>query len=80
MQGTPTDEAVAAMAAGGIVIRGRTTRPCAVRRLQQDEAQRAVPPPPPPLGGTRAPKGETSWLEVRRRALFRRDSARFGEI
>ena len=54
----------AAMAAGGLNIRGRLTRPCAVRRIDAASAATAAGAPPDPrLAGARA-GGPVTWLEV----------------
>ncbi len=42
--GRPTDEALDRMAGGGLLIRGRATSPCEVRRLPWAETQARLPP------------------------------------
>ena len=67
VSGQPSEAKIASMAAGGMNIRGRTTRPCEVRRLDWDEAQAALPATPAALlgSGKRAwDAGNTTWLEV----------------
>ena len=63
VSGQPTDEAIAGMAAGGLNIRGRVTRPCQVRRLDWDAASASIPGlPPPPAQSCFA--HNSTWLEV----------------
>lgn len=63
--GRPTDEALGEMAAGGLQIRGRTTRACqVVRRLDWGATQAALPPPPPQIARRGLTAESSSWLEV----------------
>ena len=60
--GHPTSEALAAMAGGGLDIRGRLTGPASVRLLPWAETQALLPLPHPQAIMLDA--GNSSWLEV----------------
>jgi len=62
--GRPTDESLAAMAAGGLNIRGRLTHPCAVRRIDAASAATAAGAPPDPRLACARAGGPATWLEV----------------
>lgn len=62
--GQPTDEAIEAMAAGGMRIRGRTTRPCEVRRLDWERTQALLPLAAAQIARAAHTAGSSAWLEV----------------
>lgn len=64
VRGQPSDVAIATMAAGGLAIRGRVTRPCAVRRLDWCETNAALPPSAAVPAGAECAVAST-WIEVR---------------
>ena len=59
VEGTPTPEAVAKLAHGGILIQGHRTRPCQARLL---DVEPEVPPRDPPVRFRQAIP--TAWLEL----------------